>query len=89
MPEGRGSIRPKIFEKNHGLRIAWFDAWYPKPDYEYCIIIEDDIEMSPFWYTWLKKSWSNYRHRDDIFGIALQVSWSTFPVNHTKYNLRV
>ena len=53
--------------------MAWFDAWYPKPDDEFCIIIEDDIEMSPFWFTWLKKAWANYKDRDDIFGIALQV----------------
>ena len=49
LPEGRGEVRARIFEKNHGLRAAWFDAWYPKPDDEFCIIIEDDIEMSPFW----------------------------------------
>jgi hypothetical protein len=76
LPEGRGEVRPRIFEKNHGLRIAWFDAWYPKPDDEFCIIIEDDIEMSPFWYTWLKKAWAAYRDREDIFGITLQVKIS-------------
>ena len=31
MPEGRlGKVTPKIFEENHGLRQAWFGAWYPK-----------------------------------------------------------
>ena len=31
MPEGRlGKVSPKIFEENHGLRQAWFGAWYPK-----------------------------------------------------------
>lgn len=42
-------------------------------DDEYCIIIEDDLEMSPFWYTWLKKAWLKYGDREDIAGIALQV----------------
>ena len=42
-------------------------------DDEYCIIIEDDLEMSPFWYTWLKKAWLKYGDREDISGIALQV----------------
>ena len=74
MPEGRkGKIIPRIFEENHGLRQAWFGAWYPKPDDEYCIIIEDDLEVSPFWYTWLKKAWLNYGNRTDMAGIALQV----------------
>jgi len=68
MPNGRrqGKIIPRIFENNHGLRQAWFGAFYPKPDDEYCIIIEDDLEMSPFWYTWLKKAWLKYGHRTDM-----------------------
>ena len=34
MPEGRlGKVTPKIFEENHGLRQAWFGAWYPKVVY--------------------------------------------------------
>ena len=94
MPEGRlGKVTPKIFEENHGLRQAWFGAWYPKvksifpkkkkieifiqekyfflqPDDEFCIIIEDDLEVSPFWYTWLKKSWLKYQDREDIAGIG-------------------
>ena len=75
MPNGRkGKTIPRIFEKNHGLRAAWFESWYPKPDDEYCIIIEDDLEVSPFWYTWLKKAWLNYGNRTDMAGIALQAS---------------
>ena len=75
MPNGRkGKTIPRIFETNHGLRAAWFDSWYPKPDDEYCIIIEDDLEVSPFWYTWLKKAWLNYGNRTDMAGIALQAS---------------
>lgn len=74
MPNNRkGQVIPRIFERNHGLRQAWFGAWYPKPDDEYCIIIEDDLEVSPFWYTWLKKAWLKYGHREDMAGIALQV----------------
>lgn len=68
-----GKVRPVIFKENHGLRAAWFDSWYPKPDNEYSIIIEDDIEMSPFWFTWLRKAWYHYKDRDDIAGITLQV----------------
>jgi len=79
MPDGRkGKVIPRIFEKNHGLRQAWYGAWYPKPDDEYCIIIEDDLEVSPFWYTWLKKAWLNYGNRTDIAGIALQRQFLMF-----------
>ena len=41
-----------------------------QPDDEFCIIIEDDLEVSPFWYTWLKKSWLKYQDREDIAGIG-------------------
>lgn len=79
MPEGRkGRIIPRIFQKNHGLRQAWFGSWYPKPDDEYCIIIEDDLEMSPFWYTWLKKAWLKYGNRSDMAGIALSRQFLMF-----------
>ena len=74
MPEGhRGNVKVKKPSKNKGLRAAWFEAWYPKPDDHYCVIIEDDLEVSPFWFTWLRKAWSAYSDRTDIAGIALQV----------------
>jgi len=85
MPEGRvGKVTPKIFEENHGLRQAWFGAWYPKPDDEFCIIIEDDLEVSPFWYTWLKKSWLKYQDREDIAGIALQRQFLMYKKNEEE-----
>ena len=53
MPEERkkGKISAKIFEKNHGLRQAWFGAWYPKPDDEYCIIIGNVKQLNVFTYS--------------------------------------
>lgn len=66
-----GKVRARIADKNHGLRAAWFDAWYPRPDDEYALIVEDDLELSPYWYTWLKKAWTKYGGRDDLAGIAL------------------
>ena len=45
-------------------------VFFLQPDDEFCIIIEDDLEVSPFWYTWLKKSWLKYQDREDIAGIG-------------------
>jgi len=39
----------------------------------YAIIVEDDLELSPFWFTWLKKAWNKYGHREDLAGITLSV----------------
>ncbi len=77
-PPNGGRSTPRVFEKNHGLRAAWFEAWYPKPDDQYAIIIEDDLEMSPFWFTWLRKAWYHYKDREDMAGIALQRQFMMF-----------
>ncbi|CAB4069595.1 unnamed protein product [Lepeophtheirus salmonis] len=74
----KGKSTPKIFKTNHGLRAAWFDAWYPKPDDEFSIFVEDDLELSPYWYIWLKKTWRHYGNRSDIAGIALQRQFNMF-----------
>ena len=44
-----------------------------RSDDEYCFIVEDDLELSPFWYVWLRKAWRAYRNRGDVAGITLSV----------------
>ena len=68
LPPDRGTVQARLADKNHGLRSAWFDSWHPLTDTEHAIIVEDDIELSPQWFMWLKKAWLSYRHRDDIAG---------------------
>ena len=77
MPEGRGGkISHRLNPKNTGLRHQWFQACYPATDDgSYCLIVEDDLELSPFWFTWLRKAWLKYGDRDDIAGITLSVSF--------------
>ena len=43
-----------------------------KPDHEYCLFLEDDLEVSAYWFTWLRKAWRAYSHRTDVAGISLQ-----------------
>jgi FkbM family methyltransferase len=57
---------------NKGLRESWFDAWHPSTDESRGIILEDDVEVSPKWYAWLKAAWKTYGDRDDLAGISLQ-----------------
>jgi len=78
LPPGRGSVTAKIAKKNHGLRAAWFDCWSPKSDTEHAIIVEDDLELAPTWYSWLRKAWLSYRHRDDVAGITLSRQFLMF-----------
>jgi hypothetical protein len=71
LPPGRGSVVARIFPTNRGLRAAWFDGWRPQSRSDYAIIVEDDLELSVQWYSWLKKAWLAYRNREDLAGIAL------------------
>ena len=61
----------KIARTRNGLRDAWLNAWDPI-DTERAIILEDDVEVSPYWYLWLKNAWDNYETRTDLGGISLQ-----------------
>lgn len=67
---GRSSYR--VASSSMGLRKAWLNAWRPSSPAEQAIIFEDDVEVSPLWYRWLKGAHQAYKHRSDIAGIALQ-----------------
>ena len=54
-----------------GLQRAWFGAWTPASESERAVILEDDMELSPLWFTWLQRAWDNYGERDDLGGISL------------------
>ena len=58
-------------QSNIGLRAAWFDSWVPGERGEHAIIVEDDLELAPGWFSWLRKARLSYRHRSDLAGIAL------------------
>ena len=57
--------------QTQGLQYAWFNAWTPVSENERAVIIEDDMELSPLWFVWLKKAWSAYGERDDLGSISL------------------
>ena len=66
-----GDVTIEVPEQNNGLRNAWFGAWSPQKN-QHAIILEDDIEVSPQWYKWLKQAWQTYGERNDLAGISLQ-----------------
>ena len=63
----------KVARENGGLRRAWLNAW-PSAGLEgdvQTLILEDDIEVSPWWFKWLTIMWKTYGHRNDLGGITL------------------
>ncbi|PPQ63298.1 hypothetical protein CVT24_006743 [Panaeolus cyanescens] len=60
-----------------GLLPAVVESWYPKDDHTYGVILEDDIEVSPMFYAWIKMALLKYRYGTTmnrspyLFGISL------------------
>ena len=44
-----------------GLLPAVVESWYPQSNDSYGIILEDDVELSPLFYAWVKLSLLRYR----------------------------
>ena len=91
MPKShRGKTSHRLETQNQGLRNQWFQACYPATDDgSYCLILEDDLELSPFWFTWLRKAWIKYGHREDIAGITLSVCNWYQQIGSIVINIRI
>lgn len=73
---GRKSIH--IHDKPAGLRGQWLYTWnhsvaggLTAMTTEKAVILEDDLEVSPFFWRWLKVGHREYEHRSDIAGFSL------------------
>ncbi|KAJ1638524.1 hypothetical protein T492DRAFT_943726 [Pavlovales sp. CCMP2436] len=74
-PHGPKSATVRV--KHAGLAVAVVESWQPSSDDEYAVLLEDDIEVAPSFYTWLKYALLMYRHGDEaareqrMIGISL------------------
>eukprot|EP00899_Mesostigma_viride_P022576 jgi/Mesvir1/3502/Mv11985-RA.2 len=71
-----GPKRVAWYSSNVGTQGQWLQAWYPTGDDEYAYFVEDDVEVSPYFYAYLKRMILRYRYngpRDpSVYGISLQ-----------------
>ncbi|KAK7460529.1 hypothetical protein VKT23_009250 [Stygiomarasmius scandens] len=56
-----------------GLLPAVLESWYPASDDEYALLLEDDVELSPLFYAWIKLTLLSYgpKYHPSLFGISL------------------
>ncbi|KAF9453518.1 hypothetical protein P691DRAFT_658253, partial [Macrolepiota fuliginosa MF-IS2] len=60
-----------------GLLSAIVESWYPHGNDSYGILLEDDVELSPLFYAWVKMNLLKYRYgtpsniSPNLFGISL------------------
>ncbi|GAA5848896.1 hypothetical protein JCM9279_004658 [Rhodotorula babjevae] len=59
-PHGTFSLRHRILLG--GLMPAIVESWYPTSNDTYGVLLEDDVEVSPLYYAWLKFSILQYRY---------------------------
>ncbi|GFP97611.1 hypothetical protein PHJA_001905200 [Phtheirospermum japonicum] len=62
---------------NAGLQAQWLEAWWPTSDHEFSFVVEDDLEVSPLYYRFLKAVILNYYYNasnfsPSIYGASLQ-----------------
>lgn len=74
-----GTVSANIWPSHKGLYGQWLDAWdasipgglLPTTD-EVGLILEDDLELSPFAWTWLKRAVKAYGDDPRVAGFTLQ-----------------
>ncbi|KAK0238755.1 hypothetical protein EDD85DRAFT_905355 [Armillaria nabsnona] len=60
-----------------GLLPAVVESWYPNSDHSYGLLLEDDVELSPLFYAWIKMTILRYRYGEEcnvspqLFGVSL------------------
>lgn len=62
---------------NAGLQAQWLEAWWPSSDDEFAFVVEDDLEVSPLYYRFLKGLILKYyyepeNYSPDVYGASLQ-----------------
>ncbi|KAK1572227.1 hypothetical protein Q3G72_029365 [Acer saccharum] len=62
---------------NVGLQAQWLEAWWPSSDNEFAFVVEDDLEVSPLFYKFLRSFIVTYYYNSSnsshsIYGASLQ-----------------
>lgn len=61
--------------RHAGVYGQWLDTWQPRrhgDNPEVALFVEDDVDVSPYAYRWLKEVHKFYAHRNDIAMFCLQ-----------------
>lgn len=63
--------------RNAGLQAQWLEAWWPSSDDEFAFIVEDDMVLSPLFYTYLRALIATYYYNPEnfspmVYGASLQ-----------------
>jgi hypothetical protein len=69
----RGDYSFKLLERNVGLTLQWLNCGADLFDrYDNTVLLEDDLELSPFALAWLLSARRRYANDPDVIGYSLQ-----------------
>ncbi|KAH9935956.1 uncharacterized protein BXZ73DRAFT_45178 [Epithele typhae] len=74
-PYGNVFVHHRV--QHGGLMAAVVESWYPRDNDTYGLMLEDDVELSPLFYAWVKMTLLRYRYgkasdrSPRLFGISL------------------
>jgi hypothetical protein len=76
-PWPHGEKRVHYRAANAGLQAQWIEAWWPGSDDEFAFVVEDDLQVSPLYYKFLKRLVLRYYYDREnyspyLFGASLQ-----------------
>ncbi|XP_074303494.1 uncharacterized protein LOC141637965 [Silene latifolia] len=63
-PHGSKTLRRRIIQG--GLIRAVSESWYPFSDDDFGLLLEDDIEVSPYYYLWIKYALLSYYYDPQV-----------------------
>lgn len=63
-PNGPKTLRRRIIQG--GLIRAVSESWYPASDDDFGLLLEDDIEVSPYYYLWIKYALLAYHYDPQV-----------------------
>uniref|UniRef100_A0A7N0TYA9 Glycosyltransferase family protein 2 n=1 Tax=Kalanchoe fedtschenkoi TaxID=63787 RepID=A0A7N0TYA9_KALFE len=63
-PHGPKTLRRRIIQG--GLIRAVSESWYPASDDDFGLLLEDDIEVSPYYYLWIKYALLAYHYDPQV-----------------------
>ncbi|XP_024017109.1 uncharacterized protein LOC21391430 [Morus notabilis] len=63
-PHGAKTLRRRIVQG--GLIRAVSESWYPSSDDDFGLLLEDDIEVSPYYYLWIKYALLAYHYDPQV-----------------------
>ncbi|KAA8544066.1 hypothetical protein F0562_021757 [Nyssa sinensis] len=84
-PHGPKTFRRRIIQG--GLIRAVSESWYPTSDDDFGLLLEDDIEVSPYYYLWIKYALLAYHYDPQVGYVSLYPNFpnqASFSTNHME-----